>query len=225
MSQLLATALLLTLGAGSAGLWTVTSAAPLPQPLVSQLPEAELTQAHQASAALMGQLNLADEEATGAIAAEICLDLPDWQRPSEGVQFKQLEAMPHYGPALEEAPLAELSKAWWSHEIFSFTTYGLSARTDPLYLSGLWSAMDEIWACYSGDQGEQINQGERAELWLLHHRLAGLEWQGGEYRVIVEPVETGLQLVQFPRRERGEQLPLTVVTTAGQSLAVMSGDW
>jgi hypothetical protein len=111
--------------------------------------------------------------------------------------------MPNYGVALQSDPLAELAKAWWSHEIFSFTTYGLSARTDPLYLSGVWTALDDTWDCYNGDQPEQINQGELAEMWLLHHRLVSLEWQDGQYLVTVEPTDAGLQLVQFsPARKR-----------------------
>jgi hypothetical protein len=130
-----------------------------------------------------------------------------------------------YGAALQSDPLAEMVKTWWSHNIFSFTTYGLSARTDPLYLSGVWTAIDDTWDCYSGNQPEQINQGELAEMWLLHHRLVNLVWQDEQYLATVEPVDTGLQLVQFPRRERGQGLPLNIVTTNGQALEVMSGDW
>lgn len=245
MSHLFATALLLTLGVGSAGLLTASTQPSLTQAFHSSGPlQAGLLGTSAATSALANYLAQTEMpftpaaigaveaspstglgQALDAIAATVCANLPDWQRPSEVAQMKQLEAMPSYGAALESDPLAALAKAWWGHEIFVFTTYGLSARTDPLYLSGVWTAMDDTWDCYSGDQPEQINQGEMAEMWLLHHRLVGLEWQDDRYLVTVEPMGSGLQLVQFPRQERNQSLPLNIVTTTGQALAVMSGDW
>lgn len=240
MSHLFATALLLALGAGSAGLLTVSaqptqaqsfnSLSPLQAGLVgtsSAVPALDnyLAQVEVPLAAETGSVEAGQSQSLDAIAATVCANLPEWERPSAIAQTKQLEAMPYYGEVLDTDPMAELAKAWWNHEIFVFTTYGLSARTDPLYLSGVWTAMDDIWDCYSGDRPEQINQGELAEMWLLHHRLVSLEWQDSQYLVTVEPVGSGLQLVQFPRRESGQTLPLSIVSTTGQALAVMSGDW
>lgn len=227
MSQVIATALLISLGAGSVGLVTA-----LNQPAQSFTPSpmhGTLVSADVAGASL-GQLMAqvpAEVGSTpvGSVSADICLSLPDWQRPSEVAQAKQLEAMPHYGVAIQADPLADMAKTWWSHEFFSFTTYGLSARTDPLYLSGVWTAIDDTWDCYSGEQPEQINRGDLAELWLLHHRLVGLEWQDDQYVATVEPSNTGLQLVQFLRQDSAQELPISIVTTTGQALAVMSGDW
>jgi hypothetical protein len=133
--------------------------------------------------------------------------------------------MPQYGPALQSEPLLSVAKDWWGHEIFSFTTYGLSARTDPLYLSGLWTVVDQTWACYEGTQPESINQGTLAEVWLMNHRLLSVQWQQDHYVITVEPAESGLQLVQFPRQEQSPSLPITLMTLAGDTLAVMSGDW
>lgn len=246
MSHLFATALLLTLGAGSAGLVTVSAqptqaqAFNAPGPLqlglmrtssvapalANYLAQAEIPSTVEPGSEDIGATASAElDQSLDAIAATVCANLPEWERPSAIAQTKQLEAMPYYGEVLDTNPMAELAKIWWNHEIFVFTTYGLSARTDPLYLSGVWTAMDDLWDCYSGDQPEQINQGELAEMWLLHHRLVGLEWQDDRYLVTVEPVGTGLQLVQFPRRESGQTLPLSIVSTTGQALAVMSGDW
>ena len=160
-----------------------------------------------------------------ALPVEVCLDLPDWQRPSSHIQQKHLQTMPQYGAALQSEPLLSVAKDWWSHEIFSFTTYGLSARTDPLYLSGLWTVVDQTWACYEGTQPEQINQGNLAEVWLMHHRLLGVQWQQDHYVMIVEPAASGLQLVQFPRQDQSASLPITLMTLSGDTLAVMSGDW
>lgn len=160
-----------------------------------------------------------------ALPVEVCLDLPHWQRPSPQAQQKHLQTIPQYGAALQSEPLLSVAKDWWSHEIFSFTTYGLSARTDPLYLSGLWTVVDQTWACYEGTQPEAINQGTLAEVWLMNHRLLAVQWQQDRYVMTVEPAESGLQLVQFPRQEQGPSLPIALMTLAGDTLAVMSGDW
>lgn len=159
------------------------------------------------------------------LAVEVCLDLPEWQRPSTHTQEKHLQALPQYGAALQTEPLLSVAKDWWSYEIFSFTTYGLSARTDPLYLSGLWTVVDQTWPCYDSLQPEQINQGQLAEVWLMHHRLVGVAWRQDHYVMTVEPAESGLQLVQFPRHENNPSLPLTLTTAAGDPVAAMSGDW
>ncbi|PSN16337.1 hypothetical protein C7293_03290 [filamentous cyanobacterium CCT1] len=233
MDHLFATTLLLTLGAGSVGLLMVSHRPTLASSPSASTIRAGLLSSGAAESALASYLAQVESpsdpalqtQAGDTIAAEICVDLPDWQRPSDLAQMKQLEAMPAYGAAIQDDPLAETVKTWWSHDIFSFTTYGLSARTDPIYLSGIWTAIDDIWDCYSANQPEQINQGELAEMWLLHHRLVGLVWQDDQYLATVEPTDTGLQLVQFPRRESGQGLPLNIVTTTGQALAVMSGDW
>lgn len=244
MSHLFATALLLTLSAGSAGLLAASNQSAQFHPGSLQLANLDFdsaesalaqysaqTEQRVASAAAGGELVVDTaavkelDQPAGAIAVNVCLNLPDWQRPSEAAQLKQLESMPNYSSALETDPLADIAKAWWDHTIFSFTTYGLSARTDPLYLSGVWTALDDIWNCYDGDQPEQINRGELAEMWLLHHRLVSLEWRDGQYLATVESVGSGLQLVQFPRQESGQGLPLSIVTTTGEAIAVMSGDW
>lgn len=165
------------------------------------------------------------QEMADGLPVEVCLDLPSWQRPSPQTQQKHLQTMPQYGAALQSEPLLSVAKTWWNHEIFSFTTYGLSARTDPLYLSGLWTVVDQTWACYENNQPDHINQGRLAEVWLMHHRLLAVQWQQDHYVMTVEPAESGLQLVQFPRQEQSPSLPLTLMTVAGDTLAVMSGDW
>ncbi|MEO1068307.1 MAG: hypothetical protein AAFW95_04210 [Cyanobacteria bacterium J06638_6] len=238
MSHLFATALLLSVSAGSAGLLTLFNQPSSPQalnPIAAgqtlvnfDAPDISLgSYLSQAEASPRSEPDQSDQSSQplDQISATVCVNLSDWQRPSDIAQIKQLESMPEYADALQSDPLSDMAKAWWSHEIFSFTTYGLSARTEPLYLSGVWTAMDHIWDCYDGDQAEQINQGNLAEIWLLNHQLVGLAWQDDQYIVTVEPKDQGLQLVQFPRRENNQTLPLQILTTTGQELAVMSGDW
>lgn len=160
-----------------------------------------------------------------ALPVDLCLDLPAWQRPSPQLQEKALRALPDYGLFLEDESLLITLKAWWSHQIFSFTTYGLSARTPPLYFSGLWTALEATWSCYEGDQPERFAQGQLAELWLIQHRLLSIEWRDQQYMVTVEPGQSGLQLVQFPRQEDAVTLPISLMSVTGEKLPVLSGDW
>lgn len=160
-----------------------------------------------------------------ALSVDLCLDLPAWQRPSRQLQEKALQTLPDSGLFLEDESLSTTLKAWWNHQAFSFTTYGLSARTLPLYFAGLWTVLEATWSCYDGDQAERLNQGQLAELWLIQHRLLSVEWRDQQYIVTVEPSQSGLQLVQFPRQEVYATLPLRLVSATGESVPVLTGDW
>ncbi|MBD0335550.1 MAG: hypothetical protein ICV62_08675 [Cyanobacteria bacterium Co-bin13] len=175
------------------------------------------------SPARLTQLPAAAAEPDAAF--EVCADLPGWQRSPETAHLKELQEMPRYGSAIESEPLKSLLQDFWSHQVFSFTTYGLSARTEPIYLSGVWTALDDIWSCYDGSQPEQINNGDRAEVWLINHQAVDLQWSEGRYLLTVEPSGSGLQLIQFDRQESSAALPLVVVTTGGETIEVLSGDW
>ncbi|MEO0457767.1 MAG: hypothetical protein AAF152_14480 [Cyanobacteria bacterium P01_A01_bin.114] len=160
------------------------------------------------------------------IAYTVCSDLGNWQRPSDEDQAKQLQADARYEEALQEEPLKSLADSLWQHQVISFTTYGLSARVDPINLSGLWTVADDIWSdCYSGSEGEEINSGAMAEAWLMYHRVTGVRWQAGQYVIAVEPSEAGVQVVQFERLEAEETLPVLVMDASAQPVEVFSGDW
>lgn len=169
-----------------------------------------------------GQMSVASAQ---PISYEICGDIPDWQRPSFSEHRAELAANPRYGDALEEEPLRGLSDKFWNETLITFTTYGLSARTEPVYLSGVWTGMDAMDACYEGDRAEAINQGLLAEMWLIGHRIADITWTGSEYQVTVASPSNGLQFVQFERVESEETLPIIVVDENGTQQPVISGDW
>lgn len=202
-------------------------------PQAARLSEAEIpyqeTQLSTPSVTAPAQLTaLATEkqaDPAAGLAVEVCAELPDWERSPEVAHIKQLQEMPRYGSAIDSEPLKGLLEKFWRHEIFSFTTYGLSARTEPIYFSGVWTALDSLWSCYDGDQPEAINQGDLAEVWLIHHRVVDLQWSEGHYTLTVEPGDRGLQLIQFNRQEQNASLPLTVVTVTGESVEAISGDW
>ncbi len=164
-------------------------------------------------------------EARSDLAFEVCADVVDWQRPSAAEQAKQLGTDVRYDEALSGDPLKDASNQFWNHQVISFTTYGLSARMEPVNLSGLWTVADDLWGCYEGDAAEAINQGDRAETWLLNHRVSDLVWQGDRYIMTVEPAATGVQVVQFDRVDELASLPLEVVTANGEAVDVVSGDW
>ncbi len=156
----------------------------------------------------------------------VCSEANDWQRPSQDQQQKQLANDERYSALLQDKDFQQLANQFWQHDVLSFTTYGLSARMEPINLSGLWSVADDVWAsCYSHDEGTAINEGILAEAWLLHHHVVDLQWQDDHYIMVVEPHTRGMQVVQFPRRESEADLPLTVVTTRGAVVEHHDADW
>jgi hypothetical protein len=159
------------------------------------------------------------------VAFEICGDSPDWQRLELSEQTDALMANPRYGEALTEEPLKGLFEKFWNESVITFTTYGLSARTEPIYLSGVWTGIEAMEACYEGDRPEAINQGELAEIWLIGHRILDITWTGSTYQISVESSATGLQFVQFKRIEEKATLPIVVIENGGNEVTVASGDW
>ncbi|MEM6451394.1 MAG: hypothetical protein AAF703_13895 [Cyanobacteria bacterium P01_D01_bin.105] len=160
-----------------------------------------------------------------ALDYEVCAAVESWQRPTEAVQAKRLGADARYREALQTGSLKVAATRFWDHSVVSFTTYGLSARMEPENLSGVWTAIDEMTNCYSLENTVAINEGNRAETWLLNQRISSLEWQGDRYVMTVEPALSGLQVIQFDRTEKLASLPLEVVSLGGDSISVISGDW
>lgn len=156
----------------------------------------------------------------------VCSETNNWQRPSPEQQQKQLAEDDRYDGLLQDKDFQQLANQFWQHNVLSFTTYGLSARMEPINLSGLWSVSDEIWAnCYSHDEGSAINEGTLAEAWLMHHKVVDLQWQDDHYVMVVEPSNQGMQVVQFARRETEANLPLTVITPQGVEVDIHNADW
>lgn len=156
----------------------------------------------------------------------VCSEAADWQRPSQAQQQKQLATDERYSALVQDKDFQQLATQFWDHDILSFTTYGLSARMEPVNLSGLWAVADDVWAsCYSHDEGSAINQGTLAEAWLMHHQVVDLQWQDDRYLMVVDPVQQGMQVVQFARREAETALPLTVITTEGVVVEHYDADW
>ncbi|MBE9077277.1 hypothetical protein IQ241_08205 [Romeria aff. gracilis LEGE 07310] len=179
-----------------------------------------------ATAATAAEPAVTDSEpaASTEVSYAVCAEAADWQRPNEADQTKQVGSDPRY-QGLEEEPLKSVSDSFWQHQAVSFTTYGLSARMEPVTFSGLWTVEEELWNCYEPEATEQINAGETAETWLMGHRITGLQWQSDRYVMTVEPTPAGVQIIQFDRVDNESELALSIVTADGQPVEVLSGDW
>jgi len=159
------------------------------------------------------------------VSYEVCGEIADWERLSLAEQTSALMENPRYGAELETEPLQELFEKFWNESLITFTTYGLSARTEPVELSGVWTGIDAMSACYEGDRPTAINAGELAEMWLIGYQVVDFVWTGDRYQITVEPTTTGLRFIQFERLEAEAALPLVVLETNGAELTVASGDW
>lgn len=164
-------------------------------------------------------------QADATVSYDICADLATWVRPEFAVQQQTVLQDPRYSQSLGQEPLRTLSEQFWMQSIITFTTYGLSARVEPMNFSGVWTATAQLEPCYGGDRPVAINQGDWAEVWIIGHRLAGIEWSNGQYLLTVEPTTQGLQVVQFERQETQSPLALAAVTPEGTVVSSISGDW
>lgn len=170
------------------------------------------------------------QEASGdAVAFETCAVVEDWQRPSAEEQAKQLAKDARYDIAASNIASNSSEKAvstqFWDQPVVSFTTYGLSARMEPTNWTGLWTVDSEMQNCYTPETTAAINEGDRAEAWLVNHRIESLVWTGDRYVMTVAPTATGAQVVQFERSDELASLPLDVVNESGEVVEVVSGDW
>ena len=160
-----------------------------------------------------------------AIEVDTCATVEDWQRPSADEQAKQLEKDARFSTALAGDASKATSDPFWDQSVVSFTTYGLSARLEPVNLTGLWTVEAEMQNCYTPESTMAINAGDRAEAWLLNHQIQSLQKVGDRYVMTVTPTATGMQVVQFDRTDELASLPLDVVNASGEAVAVASGDW
>jgi hypothetical protein len=158
------------------------------------------------------------------IPFKVCGEAQTWARPTQADQAKKLQSLPRYEGNRASPELKALSQRFWQQEIFSFTQYGLSLRMEPIYLSGLWTVEDTLWKCYDSTDVTQINAGKIAEVWVLSHRVTRVQWTGEQYVMVVQPAQSGVQFIQFPRRESRSTLPLKVITEKGTKLNVVAGN-
>ena len=99
-------------------------------------------------------------------------------------------------------------------------TYGHGSITHDIEnLSGLWSLPKDVRArCLELERQDAILKLQKAEVWALYHQVKSVRWLGAHYVVVVEPVERGVQFVQFARPEQWLPLTFHFVTEGGQEI-------
>lgn len=163
-------------------------------------------------------------QSSTAVPFDVCGESLTWVRPTRAAQIKQLQSLGRYGADALNKPLNNQIQRFWQQDVFAFTQYGLSLRMEPVYFSGLWTVQNTLWQCYDAPRVTQINAGKTAEVWVLSHRVSRIQWTGNQYIMVVQPARTGVQFVQFSRREARSTLPLKVVTQQGTPLPVVPGN-
>jgi len=147
------------------------------------------------------------------LAFEVCGESTTWERPPESEQDDKWWRSGRYD-GVDDSVI----QYPWTHAFF--VTYGHGSTSyDIENLSGLWTLPEDVWArCREPECQDAILKLEIAEVWALSHRVTSVRRLGAHTVVVVEPVESGVQFVQFPRPE--QQVPLTFhfVTGDGQEI-------
>ncbi len=162
-----------------------------------------------------------------AIAFEVCSASPAWVRPESKVQKQHIQSTGRYSDAKTNREIQNLTQQFWSRNVILFGSYGLSARVDPIYLSGLWTipnTLDSISnKCYDSRQRiVDLNSGKIAEVWLLLHKVKSVKWLDNRYVMVVQPTNQGAQFIQFRRVEQQPIPLLQIITEDGKELELIN---
>jgi hypothetical protein len=161
------------------------------------------------------------------IAFEVCSTSPAWVRPEDKAQMRQIQSTGRYADAKTNREIQNLIQQFWTRNAILFGSYGISARVDPIYLSGLWTipnTLDSISnKCYASRQRIlDLNSGKTAEVWLLLHKVRSVKWLDNRYVMVVQPVRQGAQFMQFVRVEQQPTPTLQVIAEDGRELEVIN---
>jgi len=144
---------------------------------------------------------------------EICGDLDTWTRPPEVEQRAKWWDTGRYAGGDDK-----VIKYPWTHDFF--VAYGnASGEYDIINLSGLWTLAGDVRSkCIEPDRQDAVLKLEKAEVWVLLHRVKAIRRVDTDYYIAVEPAEKGVQFVQFARPEHQVPLTLHFVTENGQEV-------
>ncbi|MBD1921497.1 hypothetical protein H6F77_10380 [Microcoleus sp. FACHB-831] len=155
------------------------------------------------------------------IPFEICGESKTWVRPTATEQRRHLQNMGRGRYSLEV--IGELGGDYWTHNIFSFTSYpGGSGTFDITHLSGFWTPQNPSRPSTCDNAITALNSGKLARVWVLNYRVISIKWLANRYVMVVKPTSRGAQIINFSRRERQDLLPLTVVAENGRKVAVLA---
>jgi len=147
------------------------------------------------------------------LSFEVCGESTTWERPAEQEQNAKWWSSGRYAGGNEE-----VIKYPWTHNFF--VVYGsASGEYDITNLSGLWTLPGDVRAkCFEPERHDALLKLQTAEVWALLHRVKSVKRLDTHYVVVVEPMEQGVQFVQFARPERSLPLTLHFVTEDGQEI-------
>ena len=162
-----------------------------------------------------------------AIVFEVCSTSPAWVRPAIEAQTQQIQSTGRYPDAKTDREIQKIIKQFWTRNVILFANYGISARVDPIYLSGLWTIPNTIDRisnkCYDSKQRiADLNSGKTAEVWLLLHKVRSVRWLDNRYVMVVQPARQGVQFIQFVRVEQQPTPSLQVISEDGRELEVIN---
>jgi len=152
------------------------------------------------------------------IPFEVCGESQSWKRPTATVQRRHLQSMNRYSTEV----VRTLGGNYWRYNIISFTTYpGGSGTYDLRHLSGTWTVEKPDRPSTCDNSVSSLISGEIARVWVLLYKVISIKWDGNGYTMVVDQTNIGVQIVNFPRQENGDSLPLKVVTENGKEVPVL----
>lgn len=120
----------------------------------------------------------------------ICAEAPAWTRPSEEEQAAQWDSGRYTGMP------EDLRTYHWTHDFF--IVYGsASIEYDIVNLAGLWTLPTA--GCLAQERQDAVVKFEAAEVWVLLHTVREVKRIDTSYAIVVEPVDQGVQFIQFSR--------------------------
>lgn len=148
----------------------------------------------------------------------VCASSENWIRPSEEEQRREWwENSRHL---TEDPKTLEHILYPWTHN-FIMHYGGASPQYDLVNLSGIWAASDIRWQCEDSWRESRLGTSAEpgveiwAEIWVLQHRVRAVKHLGTNYVVVVEPITSGFQIVDF-QRPSAISLSITFVTPQGE---------
>lgn len=161
------------------------------------------------------------------VVFEVCSASPAWVRPTTKAQMQHIQSTRRYSDAKSDRDIQNLIQQFWTRNVILFGSYGISARVEPIYLSGLWTipnTFDSISnKCYSSmQQIVELNSGKKAEVWLLLHKVRSMKWLDSRYVMVVQTAKQGVQFIQFARVEQQAIPSLQVITEDGRELEIVN---
>jgi hypothetical protein len=153
------------------------------------------------------------------IPFQVCVEAKNWVRPSPAKQKEYLESFKRYSKKQVE----KLGGDYWTNDIFAFINYpGGSGIFDINNLSGIWSLKDgEAIKNKQCTSISSIESKHKADIWLFTYKPMSIKWVSNSYVMVVKPIQKGIQVIHFDRKENQDKLPLTVVTESGKQVQVL----